>query len=188
MAKLKDKEKRGRPDIVHFSLLEAMGSPLNLEGQLSVYVHTINDQVVSLSPITRLPRNYNRFLGLMEQLFQNRKLPNESENLLQLSSGKVSTVLHEHNCSYVVALSRSGTPLTPTQLATTLMTHKNPAVLIGGFPKGKLSSTTLRNAKDCVSIDPASLDTWIVVSRVITAVEQVLRISDRRLAQSKLSK
>jgi len=31
MKKLRESEKRGRPDIVHFALLEALGSPLNKE-------------------------------------------------------------------------------------------------------------------------------------------------------------
>ena len=69
MEGMKDGEKRGRPDIVHFSLLEALGSPLNREGLLKVYVHTFDDHVISVDPQTRLPKNYNRFIGLMEQLF-----------------------------------------------------------------------------------------------------------------------
>ena len=43
MKKLRDRHKRGRPDIVHVSLLEALSSPLNLEGKLEVIVHTISD-------------------------------------------------------------------------------------------------------------------------------------------------
>ncbi|MEM4363521.1 MAG: hypothetical protein QXT90_05715, partial [Candidatus Caldarchaeum sp.] len=38
MKTLKDGQKRGRPDIVHFSLLEALGSPLNMKGLLETYV------------------------------------------------------------------------------------------------------------------------------------------------------
>ena len=66
-------EKRGRPDIVHFTLLEALGSPLNLEGLLKIYVHTYSGYVIDVRPEVRLPRDCNRFSGLMEQLFQEGK-------------------------------------------------------------------------------------------------------------------
>ncbi|MFQ5761801.1 MAG: hypothetical protein ACE5PO_02085, partial [Candidatus Bathyarchaeia archaeon] len=74
MAKLKQKEKRGRPDIIHFCLLEALGSPLNLEGLLQVHIHTLNNQVLTVNPRCRLPRNYNRFIGLMQQLFRDHEI------------------------------------------------------------------------------------------------------------------
>jgi len=63
MKGLEHSEKRGRPDIVHFALLEALGSPLNREGLLEVYVHTIDDNVITVDPETRLPRNCNRFVA-----------------------------------------------------------------------------------------------------------------------------
>ena len=59
---------RGRPDIVHFSLLVALGSPLNSDGQLNCFVHTRDDHVIALDPRTRLPRNTDRFTDLIEQL------------------------------------------------------------------------------------------------------------------------
>ena len=48
MLKLKNNLKRGRPDITHFVLLEALGSPLNKEGQLQVLIHTCNDYVIRI--------------------------------------------------------------------------------------------------------------------------------------------
>src|SRR3989442_15968642 len=41
---------RGRPDIVHFCLLLALGSPLNLDNQLTCFVHTRDDQVITIDP------------------------------------------------------------------------------------------------------------------------------------------
>jgi rRNA small subunit pseudouridine methyltransferase Nep1 len=90
MKKLEESEKRGRLDIVHFALLEALGSPLNREGLLQTYVHTINDYVITVNPETRLPRNYNRFVGLMEQLFESYRVPPTGQILLKLE-GKTTT-------------------------------------------------------------------------------------------------
>ncbi|MEM4586704.1 MAG: 16S rRNA methyltransferase, partial [Desulfurococcaceae archaeon] len=69
MKNLKDWFKRGRPDIVHVTLLEALESPLNRSGLLEIYIHTYGDYVLFIDPETRIPRNYNRFVGLIEQVF-----------------------------------------------------------------------------------------------------------------------
>jgi len=46
MDRLPDSEKRGRPDIIHFCLLEAMGSPLNRAGLLRVWMSTRDGRLV----------------------------------------------------------------------------------------------------------------------------------------------
>ena len=84
MKKLEESERRGRPDIVHFALLEALGSPLNKERLLQTYVHTLKNHVITISPETRLPRNYDRFVGLMEQLFELGQVPPAGQILLKL--------------------------------------------------------------------------------------------------------
>ena len=95
MKSLDDNLKRGRPDITHFALLEALGSPLNKQGLLQVYVHTRNNQVITVNPATRLPRNYSRFTGLIEQLFQQHKVPQEGETLLTLENKTLQQLLKE---------------------------------------------------------------------------------------------
>ena len=40
MKGIKNEIKRGRPDIVHFSILEATTIPLYLENKLNLFVHT----------------------------------------------------------------------------------------------------------------------------------------------------
>ncbi|MHA1835608.1 MAG: 16S rRNA methyltransferase, partial [Candidatus Odinarchaeia archaeon] len=49
MKKLSGFNKRGRPDIIHFSLLYALGSELNKNNQLKIYVHTLNDEVIDVN-------------------------------------------------------------------------------------------------------------------------------------------
>src|SRR5260370_8021693 len=62
---------RGRPDIVHFSLLLALGSPLNADNQLNCFVHTRADHVIAIDPPTRLPRNTHQPTALIDHLYQN---------------------------------------------------------------------------------------------------------------------
>ena len=68
MNKLPNAEKRGRPDIIHFCLLIALGSPLNKMGKLKVSINLVNGFEIGIDPSTRLPRDDIRFNSLMEQL------------------------------------------------------------------------------------------------------------------------
>ena len=62
--------KRGRPDIVHFALIEALSTPLFFNNLLQVYVSTISNQVVYIGENLRIPKSYPRFEGLMIDLFK----------------------------------------------------------------------------------------------------------------------
>ncbi|RMF32242.1 MAG: ribosome biogenesis protein, partial [Candidatus Nitrosothermus koennekii] len=46
MLRLKDQWKRGRPDLVHISLLAVTSTPLYREGLIDLYLHTIADKVL----------------------------------------------------------------------------------------------------------------------------------------------
>jgi len=184
MKRLAQNEKRGRPDIVHFALLEALGSPLNRERMLTVYIHTHADHVIWVNPETRLPKNCNRFVSLMEQLFEFGQIPPEEEKDLPLLTLKHQTLTQLMNAirpSHTLALSRMGKPTTTEVAVTKLIRQKRPAVLIGGFPRGHFSKTTLKLADEVVSIDRETLETWTVVSRVIYDWERALSLSVRRL-------
>src|SRR5712691_12567348 len=66
MVRLKEDYKRGRPDIVHMTLLSITGTPLYEEGSVKVYVHTRGDAVLEIGERTRLPKSYFRFRNLVE--------------------------------------------------------------------------------------------------------------------------
>ena len=184
MKHLQDSEKRGRPDITHFVLLEALGSPLNKQGQLKVYVHTINNQVISVESGTRLPRNYNRFTGLIEQLFQNGKVPIEGAPLLRLEHKTLKQLLSETETDYTLAFSREGKPKPLPKAVSSLQTRRNPTVIVGGFPHSHFSETTLHLADEVVCVDSEMLDAWTVASRVIYEYERVLELPTKRLKAS----
>ena len=54
-----------RPDILHQSLLALYDSPLNKAGLLQVFVLSTTNQLIQISPRTRIPRTFKRFAGLM---------------------------------------------------------------------------------------------------------------------------
>jgi rRNA small subunit pseudouridine methyltransferase Nep1 len=181
MKRLDDNLKRGRPDITHFALLEALGSPLNKEGLLQVYVHTREDYVISVNPSTRLPRNYNRFIGLMEQLFHQGKVPSEGETLLRLEHKTLQQLLTETEADCTLALSREGNPKTLQTAVSSLKTKQKPAIIVGGFPHGHLTETTTQLADELVCIDKEMLEAWTVTSRAIYEYEKTLSLPKKRI-------
>jgi len=180
--KLPNNKKRGRPDIVHFSLLSALGTPLNLEGLLKVYVHTIADYVIDVNPEVRLPRNYNRFVGLMEQLFQHGQVPPKSEkSLLKLEKKILKELITKINPDFVLAFTRKGKMQTLEEAISKLAKKENSAVIIGGFPHGSFSSETLKLVDEAVCIDLETLEAWTVTARVIYEYEKIIGIPEKRI-------
>lgn len=176
--------KRGRPDILHFSLLEALGSPLNKEGLLQVYVHTFKDYVIRVKPKSRLPRNYNRFVGLIEQLFRLGRAPPKGPTLLELRQETLPQLIHEIEPSYTVAFCRSGFPKTLQSLFSKLSEKEKLVLIIGGFAHGHLSSSIIDIANEIVSLDPEALETGVVTSRVIYEYERSISLPRDRLARA----
>ncbi len=183
MKRLEESEKRGRPDIVHFALLEALGSPLNKQGLLQVYVHTINDYVVIVSAEVRLPKNYNRFVGLFEQLFQVGVIPPSGPALLRVERKTMPQLLQEIEADYVIAFSLGGSPKTLEETMLRLQTKERPMVIIGGFPHGHLSETIVRLAHEVVCVDPEMLEAWTLTSRVIYEYERAVSLPKKRLSK-----
>lgn len=184
MKTLEGGEKRGRPDIIHFALLEALGSPLNREGLLQTYVHTIHDRVITVNPEARLPRNYLRFVGLVEQLFESGRVPPTGPALLKLERKTLPQLLREIKPDHVTAFSRKGKSRLLEEAVSELSEKERPAVVIGGFPRGHFSETTTRLAKEVIRIDPEMLEAWTVTSRVIYEYERALSLPRKRLKPS----
>jgi rRNA small subunit pseudouridine methyltransferase Nep1 len=183
MKSLDQNEKRGRPDIVHFALLEALGSPLNKEGLLQTYVHTISDYVIAVNPETRLPRNYDRFVSLIQQLFERGRVPPEQTEtaLLTLEQKTMPQLIQSIMPSHVLAFSRVGKPRTLEETVSKLAHEMNPLVIVGGFPRGHFSEATMKLVDETVCIDPEMLEAWTVTSRVIYEFERALGFPEKRL-------
>ena len=84
MTGLPEGRRRGRPDMTHLFLLTTLESVVNKQGKLTIIIHTRNDEMITVSPETRIMRNYERFLGLMEQLFEKEAVPDKKHPLLEL--------------------------------------------------------------------------------------------------------
>ncbi|AHF79543.1 16S rRNA methyltransferase [Thermococcus paralvinellae] len=170
LKKLEDGNRRGRPDIVHFCLINALESILNKEGKLKVYVHTRNDEVIYVKPETRIPRNYNRFVGLMESLFKNKVVPPELE-LLRLEEKTLSQLLEEIKPDAVFIMHEQGEFMKPKDFGQLLKQFKEPAVIVGGFPHGDFKSK-VDGVK--ISLYKEPLMAWTIVNEVVISYEHVI--------------
>ncbi|NJE10000.1 16S rRNA methyltransferase [Thermococcus sp. MAR1] len=165
--KLPDGERRGRPDIVHVCLLNALESIANKENLLRVYVHTRNDEVIYIKPETRIPRNYNRFIGLMESLFKNRAVPRDLE-LLRIEEKSLGELVEELNPDGVFVMHEDGESIKPGNFGKVLSGLQNPLVVVGGFPHGDFRSK-IPGKK--ISLYKEPLMAWTVVNEIIVNFE-----------------
>jgi len=173
MDRLPDSERRGRPDIIHFCLLEAMGSPLNRAGHLNVWVSTVDGRLVEVDPSTRPPRDCNRFNNLMEQLLLNGRAPPGGEKpLLVLRNMSLRELVDEVKPTKVVALTSHGRPSSFQAVGEALAGEEKPMVLIGAYPAGAMSGATTSVADLQMSVYPEPLETWTVTSRVLYETER----------------
>lgn len=174
LKKLPDGDRRGRPDIVHICLLNALESIANKEGFLRVYVHTRNDEVIHIKPETRLPRNYNRFLGLMESLFKKGAVP-EGLELLRIEKKPLESLIEDINPDTVFIMHEEGGELIrPRSFGEILASHQNPpVVVVGGFPPHGDFMRPIEGGKK-VSLYREPLMAWTVVSEVIVNFEAAL--------------
>jgi len=177
----KTMSKRGRPDITFHFLLAGLGSPLNREGLLTVLVHTIDDHVIEIDASTRIPKNYDRFIGLLEQLYDQRSVPPGDHPLMRIRRSTISGLLEELKPSMTIVFSTLGKPSTLEDTSPLIASTDNPLVLIGGFAHSHFEESTIKLADYVFSIDRDALDAWIVAGRVIYEYERSIRLPERRL-------
>ena len=174
--KLPEFYKRGRPDLIHVTLLNTLESPLNRKGLLRIYVHTINDIIVFIDPKTRLPKNYNRFVGLMEQLFKEGKVPPDSRYpLMTLRNLSLKDLLRKISPKEPILLSEKGEHIRFRGLVRHIIRNGNP-IIIGGFQHGDFSEKTYSLTNKIYRVYEEPLPTWIITSHLVTLYEDELNI------------
>ena len=176
MAKLKEPEKRGRPDLVHEALLSVTGTPLYLYGSVRVFVHTNQDVVLELAEKTRIPKSYFRFRGLVEKLLSERS---DDELVKVYGAGIGELVRRRISPGRVFGLSVRGRQSGSEELARAVVAARDPCVIVGGFPHGHFSHETLTLADELVRVNLRPLEAHVVAARVVYEVEKAAaRIND----------
>jgi rRNA small subunit pseudouridine methyltransferase Nep1 len=172
MLKLENAGRRGRPDLVHFALLEATSTPLYRKNLLNVYVHTVANKVIFLGENVRLPKSYFRFEGLMEELFTNGKVSSDSNMLMELRDMKFQDLIGKLKARQVIGLSRTGVRSSAEEVAK--MIDSDTALVVGGFPRGHFSNTVSGGINYTYSMSELTLEAHIVIARILYEYEKML--------------
>lgn len=148
--------KWGRPDILHFSLLYALESPLAKGGFLDIYFHTVEGKLFYVEKGTRLPRSYTRFVGLISQLLRGSDTP-----LIHPVDISVTNFIRKKmEEGYTVVLLDEG-----GEKRTDWIREKRLLVMVGAFSKGPFFNEYPHHVRARVWDIP--LNTWNVVGEVI---------------------
>jgi rRNA small subunit pseudouridine methyltransferase Nep1 len=172
MKGIQNENKRGRPDIVHFSLLEACSIPLYFEKKLSIYIHTLNNKVIKVGNDIHLPKSFHRFAGLIEKLFNEKLIESNGKKLLEMNDMNFSELIEKINPKNVVGLSCTGKPSSFYNVAKSLTNDS--CLVIGGFQKSHFSDSTVSKINHLVSIDSNSLESHIVTARILYEYEKTI--------------
>ena len=170
MKGIKNEIKRGRPDLVHFCLLECCTIPLYFKRKLHVYVHTIDDKVIFVGDNVRLPKSYHRFVGLIEKLYSEKKIELDSKKLLEIKDMTFSDLVNKIGAKKVIGFSTKGQTSSYDKIAADV--GRDSCIVVGGFSKGHFSDEILKKIDNLVSVDKNPLEAHVVVSRLLYECEK----------------
>lgn len=163
--RLKNSEKRGRPDILHTCLKIVSDSPVYKVGMLRVIIHTLVGKWIILRDNIRIPVTYGNFIGLMEKLLSTGRILDphgrllmkvvSREEALGILEGYPRKVLFTHAGNmvemgnYVKRVSASGEPV---------------CFMIGAYPRGRPSEEIWSMTGEKVSVYNGVLAAWTVTA------------------------
>jgi len=172
MKGIKNEMKRGRPDLVHFSILEATTIPLYLKNKIKLYVHTIDDKVISFGENVHLPKSYHRFAGVIEKLYQEKKIVTNNDVLLEIKDQSFSELIDEINPTKVIGFSTNGISSSYEKIAAEI--SDNSCLVLGGFQKGHFSDSIDDKITNLYSVGDESFEGHVVVSRILYEYEKTI--------------
>lgn len=173
MKGIENELKRGRPDLVHFSILEATTIPLYLQNKMKFYVHTLDDKVISFGENVHIPKSYHRFEGVIEKLYQEKRITTKDNDLLlKIEEKTFSQLLDEINPSKVIGFSTQGTKSTYEKIAKEIV--DDACIVLGGFQKGHFSDSIANKITDLYSVGNESFEGHVVIARMLYEYEKTI--------------
>ena len=172
MKGIHDEIKRGRPDLVHFSILEATTIPLYLQNKIKIYVHTVDDNVIYFGENVHIPKSYHRFEGLIEKLFVEKKIQTDTNTLLEITKKSFPELINEIKPSKVIGFSTKGELKSFEKISSEI--SENTCIVIGGFQKGHFSESIKSKINHLFSVDNLSYEAHVVIARILYEYEKTV--------------
>jgi len=172
MKGIKDEIKRGRPDLVHFCILEATTIPLYRQNKIKLYVHTNDNKVIYFGENVNIPKSYHRFEGLIEKLFEEKSIETEGKTLLKIANKSFSELINELKPSKVIGFSTKGQKKSLEEIASEIT--QDSCLVIGGFQKGHFSNDVLNILDELVSLGNTSFEAHVIIARMLYEYEKTI--------------
>ncbi|KAA8922296.1 16S rRNA (pseudouridine(914)-N(1))-methyltransferase Nep1 [Thermoplasma sp.] len=167
-----ESKRRGRPDIIYLLLEMTQESILNHKNQLRTYIHTRNNQVIHISPITRMPKSYNRFIGLFEDLFEKRIITNNGKKLLSMEDSNLRDLIDSIRRDRTILLHPKGEMKKPSEF----IDRSDILVIIGGFSEGDFLSD-ISFVQERYAIFDQELTIWSVANEMVASYERAIGLT-----------
>ncbi len=142
------------------------------ENKLSIYIHTLNEQVIKVGEDVHIPKSFHRFAGLIEKLFYEKRIESEGKKLLEMNDMSFSKLIEDISPKSVVGLSSIGKHGSYCDVARSL--SENSCIVIGGFQKCHFSDSIVSEIDQLVSIDSESLESHVVTARILYEYEKTI--------------
>lgn len=185
MTKLSESERRGRPDITFLSLMSILETPLCKEGLLSVYLHLQDGRIVEVRSDVRLPRNYDRFVGLMEQLLLSGRVPPKGDALLQVIAKSLGDLITDLKTGLTILAREGGQKTTIESLSRLIPADSSVPMIVGvgAFPHGDLSESTTALFDNQLEFDKEVMMAWHVCAEVVWTYSQSVGVIGKRYSR-----
>src|SRR5438309_11872188 len=156
-------------------MVEACRIPLYFDNKLRIYIHAIDDKVISVGNNVRLPKSYHRFVGLIEKLYSTGIIKEGEKKLLEIKNMGFGELIDKINPKEIIGLSTKGATSSYEKLAKVI--GKDSCIVVGGFPKGHFSDQILKSMNNLVSVDENPLEAHVIISRLLYEYEKELLCS-----------
>ncbi len=173
--KLPGREKRGRPDIVHFALLDIMSTPAYQDKQIRPILHTMNNVTILIADGVRLPRTEPRFLGVMSKILRNESGPLEKKFFEVIHDQEVKSLLQVVDHDEICCLTSEGILIDLPNFVSAKAgegKRKSLAWIVGGFARGHFKEEVKTLANDLIAISDRPLAAHVVTARLSYELER----------------
>ena len=186
MTRLENGLQRGRPDIVFHSLMSLLETPLCKSGNLTLHLHLQDGSIIEVNHDVRLPRNYDRFIGLIEQLLLKGQVPVEGDPLLRVTKKSLSELISELKKNNPVVQSilaiENGMKTPIDKLHNHLPNDVTIPVIfgVGAFPHGDFSEDLKKLFDTHLELDIEVMMAWHVCAEILWTYSSRIGVIQRR--------
>ena len=141
----------GRPDLAHYFLLQYHHMmkilPDNIVKNIRLYVHTRKDEMFLVPQSWRVPVHFIRFRGLLESLLINQEIIYNESEAIRIEKQSLEELIENIKPLKIINLIDTGLdkPKELKQLLQKIETPDQVIVLIGGYQKGEIEITKIKD-------------------------------------------